>query len=36
LFATYGHAMDDETVANRLFGKPVAHEPTANKLKVVR
>jgi len=24
LFATYGHAMDDETVANRLFGKPVA------------
>lgn len=36
LFATYGHAMDDETVANRLFGKPVTHEPAANKLKVVR
>jgi integrase len=25
LFATYGHAMDDETVANRLFGKPKAN-----------
>ena len=27
LFATYGHAMDDETVANRLFGKPVTQTP---------
>lgn len=26
LFATYGHAMDDETVANRLFGKRQANE----------
>lgn len=25
LFATYGHAMDDETVANRLFGTPQAN-----------
>lgn len=24
LFSTYGHAMDDETVADRLFGKPPA------------
>lgn len=30
LFATYGHAMDDETVANRLFGKPVAQPPVAD------
>lgn len=27
LFSTYGHAMDDETVANRLFGKPVTQPP---------
>lgn len=27
LFATYGHAMDDETVANRLFGKPLTQTP---------
>ncbi len=25
LFATYGHAMDDATVADRLFGKPKAN-----------
>lgn len=30
LFATYGHAMDDETVANRLFGKPQAQTPVAS------
>jgi len=29
LFATYGHAMDDETVANRLFGKPVTQTSVA-------
>ena len=27
LFATYGHAMDDETVANRLFGKRQTQTP---------
>lgn len=36
LFKTYGHAMDDETVTNLLFGKPVAQtaEQSANVLKI--
>jgi len=29
LFKTYGHAMDDETVADRLFGKPKAQTESA-------
>lgn len=27
LFSTYGHAMDDETVSNRLFGKRLTQAP---------